>query len=123
MAYSKTILVGNITKDPELKHTPNGTAVCAFDVAVKRKRQEVTDFHKCVAWSKTAETISRYFAKGQEILVEGELQNRSYEDSNGIKRYVTELNVETFSFTSRKRDNEPAFEEYDEDEGNGDLPF
>lgn len=127
MAYSKTILVGNMTKDPEKKITQNGKTVCSFSVAVKRRFQDVTDFHDCVAWGNTAEAICRNFHKGKEILVEGELQKRSYE-KDGIKRWVTELVVEAFSFTGRKDDVESeqkqkqkTWEEVEAEED--DLPF
>ena len=125
MAYSKTILVGNMTKDPEKKITQNGKTVCSFSVAVKRRFQDVTDFHDCVAWGNMAEAICRNFHKGKEILVEGELQKRSYE-KDGIKRWVTELVVDTFSFTGRKDDGESeqkqkTWEEVEEDDS--DLPF
>ena len=125
MAYSKTILVGNMTKDPEKKITQNGKTVCSFSVAVKRRFQDVTDFHDCVAWGNTADAICRNLHKGKEILVEGELQKRSYE-KDGIKRWVTELVVEAFSFTGRKDDGESeqkqkTWEEVEAEED--DLPF
>lgn len=129
MAYSKTIFVGNMVRDPERKVTQSGKTVCTFSVAVKRRFQDVTDFHDCVAWGNTAEAICRNFRKGKEILVEGELQKRSYE-KDGIKRWVTELVVDTFSFTGRKDDGESEqkqkqkqkpWEEVEEDDS--DLPF
>lgn len=101
MAYSKTIFMGNMVRDPELRVTSGGKSVCNFTVAVKRRRQDVTDFHDCVAWEKTAEAISKHFHKGKEILVEGELQKRSYE-KEGNKIWVTELVVDNFSFVGRK---------------------
>lgn len=117
MAYSKTILVGNMTRDPERKTTQSGKTICTFSVAVKRRFQDVTDFHDCVAWGNTAETICRNFRKGKEILVEGELQKRSY-DKDGIKRWVTELVVDTFAFVGKKDGGGFA-----EIEDGGDLPF
>ena len=131
MAYSRTIFMGNMTKDPELRVTQSGKSVCSFSVAVKRKMQDVTDFHDCVAWGKTGEAISKHFRKGKEILVEGELQKRSYEDKNGNKRWVTELNVDTFSFVGRKDDDSRqgygqgfgGYEPDSYDDVDGDLPF
>ena len=122
---NKAIIIGNLTKDPEKKITQNGKTVCSFSVAVKRRFQDVTDFHDCVAWGNTAEAICRNFHKGKEILVEGELQKRSYE-KDGIKRWVTELVVEAFSFTGRKDDGESeqkqkTWEEVEAEED--DLPF
>lgn len=118
MAYNKAILVGNMTATPELKMSQSGKSICPFTVAVKRRFQDATDFHDCVAWGKTAETISRNFRKGKEILVEGELQKRSYTDKEGNKRWVTELVVDNFSFVGRK--SEGQFHEVEDD---GDLPF
>lgn len=118
MAFNKIILAGNMVKDPELRVTQNGKSVCSFTVAVKRRFQDVTDFHDCVAWDKAAETISKYFHKGKEILVEGELQKRSYE-KDGQKRWVSEVKVESFSFMGRKED--VGFTEEVEDDD--DLPF
>lgn len=122
MAYSRTVLVGNLTRDPELRVTQNGKSVCSFSVAVKRRFQDETDFHNCVAWGKEGEAISKYFHKGKEILVEGELQNRSYE-KDGIKRYVTELKVDAFSFVGRKEDGgySPDMREIEDEDD--DLPF
>lgn len=130
MGYSKTIFVGNLTRDPEMRVTQTGKSVCSFSVAVKRRRQDVTDFHDCVAWEKTADAICKHFHKGKEILVEGELQRRSYE-KDGQKRWVTELVVDTFSFVGRKGDDErfgantaPGFGDFGTVEDDDDeLPF
>lgn len=126
MSYNKVIMIGNMVKDPELRRTNSGKAVCTFTIAVKRRRQDVTDFHDCVAWEKTAETISQYFYKGKEILVEGEMQKRSYE-KDGQKRWVAELRVDTFGFVGRKDDGERtqfSDAQYTEsDDEDGDLPF
>ena len=107
MAYSETVFVGNLTKDPELRVTQTGKSVCSFSVAVKRRYQDAADFHNCVAWGGTAEAIHKYFQKGKEILVAGELQNESYE-KDGVKRWSTKLVVERFSFTGRKEQNGEA---------------
>ena len=132
MAYSKTIMVGNLTRDPELRVTKTGKSVCAFSIAVKRKMQDETDFWDCTAWGKTGEAISKHFHKGKEILVEGEMQKRSYTDKDGNKRWTAELSVDTFTFVGRKSDGNSGgyggghadpldqFEELEDDEG---LPF
>lgn len=104
MSYSRTIWVGNLTKDPELRVTQTGKSLCTFSVAVKRRMQDVTDFHDCVVWNAQAEAVAKHFHKGKEILVEGELQNRSWEDKDGNKRWKTELIVERFSFVGRRDD-------------------
>lgn len=108
--YNKAILMGRITKDLELKTTPSGVSVLSFSIAVDRKYQakgeeKKTDFFNCVAWRNEAEFIARWFAKGKMILVEGELQNRTYDDNNGITRYVTELIVDRATFTGEKSEN------------------
>ena len=125
MAYSKTIFVGNLVRDPELRTTQSGKSVCSFTLAVKRRRQDETDFHNCVAWDKTAEVISTHFHKGKEMLVEGEIQNRSYTDKDGNKRWVTELKVDSFSFVGRKESGgDSGNDDWQDVSGsNDDLPF
>lgn len=102
-----TILKGRLTNNPELKTTQSGTSVCSFTLAVdKRYTQEngpTADFINCVAWKKTAEFITKYFTKGQEMLVEGSLQVRSYTDNTGAKRYVTEVIVDNVEFCGPKQ--------------------
>ena len=93
---NKVILMGNLTKDPEYKTTPSGVGVTTFSVAVGRRfakqGDEVTaDFFNVVAWRNTAEFVSKYFTKGRAIVVVGSLQNRSWTDQNGQKRYITEV--------------------------------
>lgn len=109
MAFNKVILIGNITKDIELKQTPSGVPVASFTVAVNRKYKEKdgtqnTDFINCVAWRKTAEFVAQYFKKGKPILVEGEIQTRSYTDNKGEKRYVTEVIASEVGFVGGKDD-------------------
>lgn len=107
--YNKVILMGRITKDLELKTTPAGVSVLSFSIAVDRKYQQKgeekkTDFFNCVAWRNEAEFISRFFHKGSAILIEGELQNRSYKDKNGADKWVTEIIVDRACFTGEKKD-------------------
>lgn len=133
MAFNQVVLVGNITRDIELKNTPGGQSVCSFTIAVKRRFQDVTDFHDCVAWGKEAELISKHFRKGKEILVSGELQKRSFDDSTGNKRWVTEVKVDAFSFTGRKEDDADtgvktyggvsAFGDFRDIDSDDELPF
>lgn len=106
---NKVILVGNITKDPELKTTANDIAVCSFTIAVNRRftnaqGEREADFINCVAWRQTAEFIAKYFHKGKKIGVVGSLQTRSYEDKNGQKRYVTEVVVDEAEFVERRQE-------------------
>lgn len=102
--YNKVIMLGRIVQDLELKTTPSGVTVLTFCIAVDRRYQtkgeeKKCDFFNCVAWRNEAEFISRYWSKGKPILVEGELQNRSYTDKNGVGRQITEIIVDRASFT------------------------
>jgi len=108
MNLNKAILVGRITKDPEQKALPNGQAVVNFGLATNRfykdkegNRQESAEFHNLVAFGKQADTIATYCKKGQELLVEGRIQTRSWE-AEGKKNYRTEIVVETFQFGSKE---------------------
>lgn len=109
MGISRTVILGRITNDLELKQTPNGVSVLAFTVAVDRNsKDKQTDFISCVAWRQTAEFIAKYFGKGRMIAVEGQLRTRTYEDKNGTKHYVTEVYVDNASFTGEAKSAEPA---------------
>ncbi|HBQ25323.1 MAG TPA: single-stranded DNA-binding protein, partial [Syntrophomonas sp.] len=84
--------MGRLTRDPELRYTPNGTAVASFTVAIDRKyNREETDFIPIVVWSKLAELCANYLGKGRLVAVEGRLQVRTYEAKDGQKRWVTEV--------------------------------
>lgn len=116
--YNKVILMGRITKDIEIKTTPSGVAVTSFSIAVDRRvkskdGEKVTDFIDCVAWRQTADFISRFFCKGKLILIEGELQTRTYTDKNGNNRKAVEVIVDQASFTGEKRqtDSSPVAQE------------
>ena len=135
---NKVIIIGRNTKDIELKQTTAGTSVVEFSVAVKRtfknaNGENESDFFNCIAFSKLAETISKYVKKGDQLCVEGRLQTRNYTNREGKKVYVTEIIVENVEFLqSKKQDEQSAtveetdpfknarFEEVDVDEG---LPF
>ena len=119
---NKIIIKGRITKELEVKYTQtSNTAVVNFTVAVNRDfvkqgEERQTDFINCVAYSKTAEFISKYFSKGQEILLTGRLQNRSWNDDQGQKHYVTEIIVENVEFCGSKKEQAEAKEEQEERE-------
>ncbi len=105
---NRVILMGRITQDLELKQIPNGTSVLSFSVAVDRNyakqgEERQTDFINCVAWRQQAEFISKYFAKGRMIAIEGNLRTRTYDDKNGVKRHVTEVFVDSVSFTGEPK--------------------
>jgi len=104
-SYNKVLLMGNLTKDPELRYTPQGVAVANLRMAVNRKyrtkdqelKEEVC-FITAVVWSKQAETCNQYLHKGSSLLVEGRLQSRSWEDTTGAKRSVIEVRAERVQF-------------------------
>ena len=104
--FSKAIITGNITRDPELRSTPGGASVCSFSVAVNRtyrgadgENKEEVSFIDCSAWGKLGEMIAQYGKKGSGVLVSGRLSQRSWEDKNGGgKRSRTEIVVEDFNF-------------------------
>ena len=97
------ILIGRLTRDPELKYTPNGKAVCSFNLAVDRRfKKDEADFINCQAWSKTGELIAEYLTKGSQCAIEGRIQVRSYQDKEGQKRYATEIVVEQVEFLGGK---------------------
>ena len=106
---NKAILLGRLTKAPEIKYTQSGKAVASFTLAVDRRKSasgdSQADFISCVAWDKVAETIGNYCSKGQQIAVEGRIQSRSYEAKDGSKRYVTEVVVQNMYFCGRRSDN------------------
>ncbi len=104
--FSKAIITGNLTRDPELRTTPNGASVCSFSVAVNRvfkdssgTQQESVSFIDCSAWGKLGEMIGQYAKKGAGVLVSGRLDQRSWEDKSGQKRSRVEIVVEDFNFT------------------------
>lgn len=118
---NKVILVGRLTRDPEVKTTQSQNAVCSFTVAVDRKFKNTAgerqvDFINCVAWRQLAEFLGRYFEKGARIGIVGNLQSRSYDDTDGKKRYVTEVIVDELEFVESRRKTEP------EGEGNDWVP-
>lgn len=134
--YNRAILIGRLTADPELKQTPGGVDVCSFRIAVNRPYQskdgeKQADFFSIVAWRQTASFVSRYFHKGDPILVEGSIQTREYTDRNGARHTVFEVAADHAGFVAGRRDNAPNpaaaspgtggdFEEITPD---GDLPF
>lgn len=102
---NKVVLVGRLTKDPDLKFVAgSGTAVSRFTVAVNRQfKKDEADFINCVAFGKTAETISQYLTKGRQIAVTGSIRTGRYEAQDGTKRYTTDVAVESFEFIGGKK--------------------
>ena len=117
------ILMGRLTRDPELKYTSNGKAYTTFTLAVQKTKDEA-EFIDCVAWEKTAETIAEYFRKGNRILIQGRLSVNSYEQ-NGEKRKFTRVLANTFEFIDSKNSGNSqnnSRNRYDSDEDEG-FPF
>lgn len=105
MYLNKVTLIGNLTRDPELKALPQGTKVASMSLATNRvwkdqsgTKKEAVEFHNIVAFGKQAETLAQYCKKGQSLLVEGRLQTRSWEGQDGKKNYRTEIVLESFQF-------------------------
>lgn len=128
---NKAILMGRLTKDPELRHTGTGKPVATFTVANDNGHGETkkTDFINCVAWNKTAEFVSKWFSKGQMIVVVGRLSTRSWESQDGRKNYATEVVAnEAYFGESKKEETSPKdtsedFEELPLSETDEDLPW
>ena len=117
------VLMGRLTKDPELRMTNNQLPVATFTIAIDRKFKDASgnkqvDFINCVAWRKTAELISQHFTKGRMIAVIGSIQVRSWDDNDGNKKYTTEVIVDEFSFTG---DNKQQTGQQSNDDGA--MPF
>ena len=108
---NKVILIGNIGADPELKYTPNGTAVSNFNVATNEnwtdksgERQERTEWHRIVVWGRLAEICNQYLRKGSKVYIEGRLQTSSWEGQDGQKRYTTEVVARDMQMLSSRDD-------------------
>ncbi len=107
---NRVILMGRLTKDPEMRFTANNnTPVASFSIAVDRRftrqgEEQKTDFFNIVAWSKQAEFCSKYFNKGLRVVVEGRIENRTWDDQEGKKHYATDIIAENMYFADSKRD-------------------
>lgn len=137
MSFNRVILVGRLTKDPEMRQTTNGISVTRFTVACDRPYksgdEKKTDFIDCQAWRQTAEFIAKYFSKGSAILIEGELQNNNYTDKNGVKHYGMLVLANKVTFVESKKssgngqDGQSGIPDgigaYEEVIGDGDIPF
>lgn len=111
MAINKVILLGNVGKDPDVRYPAQGQVVATFSLATSDraytnaagvKVPERTEWHNIVAWGKNAEVIEKYVKKGTKLYIEGKLRTRTWEDKNAIKRYVTEIYVDTFELLGSK---------------------
>jgi len=140
---NKTILMGRLVADPELKQTASNIAVCKFTIAINRPfvpkdgGERQSDFINIVVWRNTAEFVSKYFSKGKMIIVEGALRNNNYTDSNGVKHYAIEVHADNVSFGENKKSDDteqkqqkqeskadvPDFDLSEFEELGGDVPF
>jgi len=128
---NKVIIIGNLGKDPELRHTPQGQAVATFSVATSEswndkqgQKQERTEWHRIVVWGKQAELCSKYLSKGRKAYIEGRLQTRAWDDKEGQKRYTTEIVANTVQFLdSGASRGAGGYEAGNASAGGGDDPF
>jgi len=129
---NKAIVMGRLTRDPELRRTQSGTAVTSFTLAVDRdfksqSGEKETDFIDVVAWRNTGEFAAKYLAKGRMAAVEGRIQVRDWQDKDGNRRKAVEVVADNVYFADSKRDSKPqespATNAFDEIEDDGDLPF
>ncbi|MDU5107149.1 single-stranded DNA-binding protein [Clostridium sp.] len=134
---NKVILIGRITKDPELNYAAGtGTAICRFTLAVTRPfKKDETDFINCIAFGKTGETIAQYLTKGRQLAVTGSIRTGSYDAKDGTKRYTTDIVVDSFEFIGSGQANnnqdgksnsfnrDSNFEEDMTPVEDGDMPF
>lgn len=111
---NKVILIGNLTKDPELRETPSGVTVCHFSLAVTRAYtndgERKTDFFNCVAWRGLGENLARYQKKGSKISIVGSIEFRDYEDRDGIKRTAVDIVAQDIEFLSSRAADESSDE-------------
>ncbi len=117
-SINKVVLLGNLTRDPELKYTPAGTAVCTFGVATNRawtttdgQTKEEAQYHRIVAWQKLAELCSKLLTKGRKVYLEGRITYRDYTDKNGQPRHITEIVLDDFIVFGDGKKNEKGEEE------------
>jgi single-strand DNA-binding protein len=128
--------MGNLGKDPEMRRTQNDTPVCTLNIATtdyrkdnNGKTQEITEWHRVVVWSKQAENCGKYLSKGRPVLVEGRLQTRSWDDKQGVKKYVTEIVAQNVQFLGGRPEgatqekSQPRTQQDNGPMGLDDIPF
>ena len=121
---NKIVVTGNLVRDPEIRETAAGEKVCNFNVAVQRpyaneKGERDADFLNVVAWQKLAETVMRYCQKGAKVAVSGRIQTRSWQDKEGVKKYVTEIVADGVEFLFPKKQEDHPQEEQQTQQGYG----
>ena len=121
---NKVIILGRLTADPEIRYTQAGKAVASLTIAVNRGfGSDTADFINCVAWEKLAEIIGNNLSKGSQVLVEGRMQNRSYENNQGEKRFVTEVVLSNIEFVGSKKKNETNTDSFGAEVQDEQIPF
>ncbi len=128
-SLNRVQLIGNLTRDPELRYTPSGTAVCTFGLATNRawtteggEKHEEAEFHRIVSWNKLAELCSQFLTKGRKVFVEGRLSTRSWNAQDGTQKTITEIVISDMILLDSKRPDGESSEEvverqaYDEEE-------
>lgn len=114
-SLNRVQLIGNLTRDPELRYTPNGSAVCSFSLATNRswttdtgEKKEESEFHRIVAWNKLAELCSQFLIKGRKVYVEGRLSTRNWQAQDGTQRSTTEIVIDDMILLDNKRPDEAS---------------
>lgn len=115
MGINKVILIGNAGKDPEVRHLDSGITVASFSLATSETYKDKdgnkvtnTEWHNIVAWRKLAEIVEKYVKKGSSLYIEGKIKTRSYDDKDGVKKYVTEIFADQMQMLGSKQNNESA---------------
>ncbi len=121
-SLNRAQVIGNLTRDPELRYTPNGTAVCSFSVATNRnwttdtgEKREEAEFHRVVAWNKLAEICSQFLVKGRKVYIEGRLSTRSWQAQDGTQRSTTEIIASDMILLDSRRPEEDKIETKEEE--------
>jgi single-strand DNA-binding protein len=124
-SVNKVILIGNLTRDPEMRQTPNGQSVTTFGLATNRawvtqnnEKKNSAEFHECVAWARLAEICNQYIKKGNLIYVEGYLKTRNWESPEGVKKFKTEIVVQDMIILEKRK----SSEEYIPEEETSTIP-
>lgn len=121
MSVNKVILVGNVGKDPEVRHLDTGVAVANFSLATSEsytakngEKVTTTEWHNIVLWRGLAEVAEKYVTKGRQLYIEGRIRSRSYDDKDGIKRYITEIYGDTMQMLGTKSDDKSGNSQYNQ---------
>lgn len=116
-SLNKATLIGNLTRDPELRYTPQGSAVCSFSIATNRQwttdageKKDEAEFHRIVAWNKLAEICAQLLKKGRKVFVEGRLQTRTWSGQDGAQRSTTEIVISDMIILDSRRDSGDGFD-------------